>query len=54
MHQAIHFHYQAGSVAIEVYDEAVNDLLTAEVEPLEAVAAQRRPESSLSRRHSTT
>jgi hypothetical protein len=54
MHRAIYFYYQAGSVAIEVYNEAVNDLLAAEVEPLEAVAAQRRPESPLSRRHSMT
>jgi len=54
MYRAVHFHYQAGGMAIEVHDEAVNDLLAAEVQALEAICAQGCPEPSLGRRHGTT
>jgi hypothetical protein len=38
VHRAIYFYDQAGGVAVKVHDEAINDLLAAEVKSVQAVS----------------
>ena len=39
MHRTIHFHYQASFVAVEVHDEATDNLLPAKVQAIQLMAA---------------
>lgn len=49
--RTVDFDDEAGSVAVNVNDEAADDLLTTEVEFLQAVAAEGLSEESLRRGH---
>ena len=51
MNAAVSFHDYAGRVAVEVRDEAVNELLAAEVQTAESIPAQARPEEHFLRSH---
>ena len=51
MHLSVKLHNQAGSVTIEVYDEAINDLLPAKMESLQPIGPQRLPQGFLLGRH---
>jgi hypothetical protein len=50
---AIHFDHQPGSVTIEIYNEAVNDLLATKVKAVQPIRPQMLPENFLLRRHLT-
>jgi hypothetical protein len=50
---AIHFDHQPGSMAIEIYDEAVNDLLAAKVKAVQPIRSQISPEDFLLHCHLT-
>jgi hypothetical protein len=52
--RSVHLHDQAGRVAVEIHDKAVNDLLAAKMEPRQAIRAQLTPEPLFGRRHATT
>ncbi len=47
MHWPIDFDHKADSVAVEIYDEAIDDLLPAEVQASEAVGPEPLPKHLL-------
>jgi hypothetical protein len=51
MYCPIQLHHEARRVAVEVDDEAVDDLLAAEVEAIQLVRAEPVPEAPLGERH---
>lgn len=51
---AIHFDNKRSRVAVEVHDEAVNDLLAAKLKPVQSVVPQVLPERSFFRSHVPT
>src|SRR3712207_6487337 len=51
MNWSVHLDDKSGSVAVEVGNEAVDDLVAAEVEALQLVSAQCSPELRFCRRH---
>ncbi len=54
MYQAIYFHDDPRSVAVEVHNETVNNLLTAEFQAIEPSGTQMFPEDFLLGRHFAT
>jgi hypothetical protein len=51
VYRAVHFDNEARRMTVEVNDEAVNDLLAAEVKPAEAASPYALPKLRLSPRH---
>ena len=53
MYQTVYLHDQPGGVAVEVHDEAIDDLLPAQMQSPKFRSSQRVPQAFLSRRHLT-
>ncbi len=54
MNTAIHFDYQSSSMAVEIHNKSINNLLPAKVKPLQSIGAKTFPENVLFFRHPTT